>query len=172
MKIHIAGVVVAEEELSEVGSVRSLQNTQDERTYDGDEQDDEEQHAEAMHASAAVAEWSDDDATNHQLEAAHDDAPPPTENVGTAESFTGGSVNGNHEQRASRGKSKQGGYDEILNRRGPRRRSGPRIRYVDEGNRSGGTLEQSIRMGPVSVQRVENGETDEQTEAPPPGDPG
>ena len=81
-------------------------------------------------------------------------------------------MNSNHEQRASRGKSKQGGYDEILNRRGPRRRSGPRIRYVDEGNRSGGTLEQSIRMGPVSVQRVENGETDEQTEAPPPGDPG
>ena len=81
-------------------------------------------------------------------------------------------MNSNHEQRASRGKSKQGGYDEILNRRGSRRRSGPRIRYVDEGNRSGGTLEQSIRMGPVSVQRVENGETDEQTEAPPPGDPG
>ena len=81
-------------------------------------------------------------------------------------------MNGNHEQRASRGRSKQGGYDEILNRRGPRRRSGPRIRYVDEGNRSGGTLEQSTRMGPVSVQRVENGETDEQTEAPPPGDPG
>ena len=162
---------VVEEELSEIGSVRSLQNTQDERTYDGDEQYDEGQRVEAMHASAAE-ETSNDDATNHQMEAAHDGAPPPTENVSTAESFTGGRVNGNHEQRASRGRRKQGGYDEILNRRGPRRRSGPRIRYVDEGNRSGGTLEQSIRMGPVSVQRVENGETDEQTEAPPPGDPG
>ena len=123
-------------------------------------------------ASAEVEETNDDDEPGGHAATAQEEVQPPTENVDTEESVTGGSVNGSHEQRASRGKSKQGGYDEILKRRGPRRRSGPRIRYVDEGNRSGGTLEQSIRMGPVSVQRVENGETDEQKEAPPPDDPG
>ena len=163
---------VAEEELSEEGSVRSWQNAQHERTYDGDEPDEDAQRSEEVHASAEAEATNDDDAPGGHAATAQEEVQPPTENVDTEESFTGGSVNGSHEQRASRGKSKQGGYDEILKRRGPRRRSGPRIRYVDEGNRSGGTLEQSIRMGPVSVQRVENGETDEQKEAPPPDDPG
>ena len=31
---------------------------------------------------------------------------------------------------------------------------GVRIRYVEEDERGGGTTEQGIRMGPVSVQRV------------------
>ena len=34
---------------------------------------------------------------------------------------------------------------------------GARIRYVEEDERGGGTTEQGIRMGPVSVQRVAKG---------------
>ena len=48
-----------------------------------------------------------------------------------------------------------------------------RIRYVDEDNRSGGTAEQLIRMGPVSERRVEQGMMEEDGHAPaPPGDQG
>ena len=58
---------VVEEEMSEVGSVRSLQSAQDERTYDGDEQYENEQRVEAMQASAAMEEMSDDGAAHHQV---------------------------------------------------------------------------------------------------------
>ena len=91
------------------------------------------------------------------------------------ETFLASAVNSGHEQRARRGVSKPpGGYDEITKRRGPRKQSsGVRIRYVDEDNRSGGTAEQLIRMGPVSVRRVEQGTMEEDGHAPaPPGDPG
>ena len=59
--------------------------------------------------------------------------------------------------RARRGKGKAGGYDLTPNRRGPRKVKGARIRYVEEDERGGGTTEQGIRMGPVSVQRVAKG---------------
>ena len=47
--------------------------------------------------------------------------------------------------------------DQTPNRRGPRKVRGARIRYVEEDERGGGTTEQGIRMGPVSVQRVAKG---------------
>ena len=70
-------------------------------------------------------------------------------------------VNPGYEGRARRGVSKAGGYDETPKRRGPRRKAGVRIRYVDDDERGGGTTEQGIRMGPVSVWRVTHGHRSE-----------
>ena len=70
-------------------------------------------------------------------------------------------VNPGYEGRARRGVSKAGGYDETPKRRGPRRKVGVRIRYVDDDERGGGTTEQGIRMGPVSVWRVVHGHRSE-----------
>ena len=70
-------------------------------------------------------------------------------------------VNPGYEGRARRGVSKAGGYDETPKRRGPRRKAGVRIRYVDDDERGGGTTEQGIRMGPVSVWRVVHGHRSE-----------
>ena len=39
-------------------------------------------------------------------------------------------------------------------RRGPRKQKSERIRYMVDEERSGGTTEQGIRMGPVSVLRA------------------
>ena len=60
-------------------------------------------------------------------------------------------VNDGREGRVLRGAGKRGGYDEITRRERPRKRTGPRIRYVDEDERGGGTTEQGIRVGPVCV---------------------
>ena len=68
-----------------------------------------------------------------------------------------GGVEAGYKGRARRGKEKEGGYDQTPNRRGPRKAKGARIRYVEEDERGGGTTEQGIRMGPVSVQRVAKG---------------
>ena len=77
---------------------------------------------------------------------------------GTGDAVPGNShvtvVKAGYKGRARRGKEKAGGYDLTPNRRGPRKVRGARIRYVEEDERGGGTTEQGIRMGPVSVQRV------------------
>ena len=78
------------------------------------------------------------------------------ENLGV----TSGSASG-YEGRARRGVSKAGGYAEVTKRRGPRKKAGVRIRYVDDDERGGGTTEQGIRMGPVSVWRVAHGHRSE-----------
>ena len=49
----------------------------------------------------------------------------------------------------------------MTKRRGPRKKAGVRIRYVDDDERGGGTTEQGIRMGPVSVWRVVHGHRSE-----------
>ena len=59
-----------------------------------------------------------------------------------------------YEGRARRGNSKEGGYDMTPTRRGPRKQKGERIRYIENEERGGGTTEQGIRMGPVSVMRA------------------
>ena len=66
-----------------------------------------------------------------------------------------------YEGRARRGVSKAGGYAEVTRQRGPRKKAGVRIRYVDDDERGGGTTEQGIRMGPVSVWRVVHGHRSE-----------
>ena len=66
----------------------------------------------------------------------------------------GGGVKAGYEGRARRGNSKEGGYDMTPTRRGPRKQKGERIRYVENEERGGGTTEQGIRMGPVSVMRA------------------
>ena len=84
-------------------------------------------------------------------------------------------VNAGYEGRARRGVSKPGGYDETPKRRGPqkKRRQTVRIRYVEDERRKGGTLEQMIEVGRVSVHRTEEGRrTREGTAAAPPRDPG
>ena len=82
-------------------------------------------------------------------------------------------VNPGYEGRARRGVSKAGGYAEVTRRRGPRKTAGVRIRYVDDDERGGGTTEQGIRMGPVSVWRVAHGHRSEvRGAATPPKDPG
>ena len=63
------------------------------------------------------------------------------------------SVKAGYEGRARRGNSKEGGYDMTPTRRGPRKQKGERIRYIENEERGGGTTEQGIRMGPVSVMR-------------------
>ena len=71
--------------------------------------------------------------------------------------------------------SKPGGYDEKPNRRGPQRkkRQTVRIRYVEDERRKGGTLEQMIEVGRVSVHRTEEGRRErEDTAAEPLHDPG
>ena len=80
----------------------------------------------------------------------------------TEENPQGSGVKPGYEGRARRGASKPpGGYDETPKRRGPRKRTGVRIRYVDDDERGGGTTEQGIRMGPVSVWRVAHGHRSE-----------
>ena len=66
-------------------------------------------------------------------------------------------MNAGYEGRARRGVSKPGGYDETPKRRGPqkKRRQTVRIRYVEDERRKGGTLEQMIEVGRVSVHRTE-----------------
>ena len=104
---------------------------------------------------------SDDDNEN--------DAIGPTE----ANSDQSPAVNPGYEGRARRGVSKAGGYDETPKRRRPRKKAGVRIRYVDDDERGGGTTEQGIRMGPVSVWRVVHGHRSEEREAATPlRDPG
>jgi len=77
------------------------------------------------------------------------------------------------EGRVLRGAGKQGGYDETPRRERPRRKAGPRIRYVDEDERGGGTTEQGIRVGPVCVWRITHGHRSEAEGAgTPPKDPG
>ena len=71
---------VAEEELSEVGSVRSWQSAQHERTYDGDEPDEDAQRGEAAHASAEMEETNNDDAPGDHAATAQEEVQPPTEN--------------------------------------------------------------------------------------------
>ena len=66
----------------------------------------------------------------------------------------GGGVKAGYEGRARRGNSKEGGYDMTPTRRGPRKQKGERIRYIENEERGGGTTEQGIRMGPVSVMRA------------------
>ena len=77
--------------------------------------------------------------------------------------------------RARKGNSKPGGYDETPTRRGPQKkgRQMERIRYVEDERRKGGSLEQMIEVGRVSVHRTEEGRrTGEGTAATPPHDPG
>ena len=77
--------------------------------------------------------------------------------------------------RARKGNSKPGGYDETPTRRGPqrKRRQVERIRYVEDERRKGGSLEQMIEVGRVSVHRTEEGRrTRDGTAATPPHDPG
>ena len=82
-------------------------------------------------------------------------------------------VNEGHEGRVLRGAGKQGGYDEITRRERPRKKAGPRIRYVDDDERGGGTTEQGIRVGPVCVWRITHGHRSEAEGAEtPPKDPG
>ena len=60
-------------------------------------------------------------------------------------------------------------------RRGPqkKKRQVVRIRYVEDERRKGGSLEQMIEVGRVSVHRTEEGRrTRDGTAAPPPRDPG
>jgi len=91
----------------------------------------------------------------------------------TEENPQGSGVKPGYEGRARRGASKPpGGYDETPKRRGPRKRTGVRIRYVDDDER-GGTTEQGVRMGPVSVWRVVHGHRgDARSAAAPQKDPG
>ena len=82
-------------------------------------------------------------------------------------------VNEGHEGRVLRGAGKQGGYDETPRRERPRRKAGPRIRYVDDDERGGGTTEQGIRVGPVCVWRITYGHrSDTEGAETPPKDPG
>ena len=82
-------------------------------------------------------------------------------------------VNDGREGRVLRGAGKRGGYDEITRRERPRKRTGPRIRYVDEDERGGGTTEQGIRVGPVCVWRTTHGHRSRtKGAATPPKDPG
>ena len=77
--------------------------------------------------------------------------------------------------RARKGNSKPGGYDETPTRRGPqrKRRQTERIRYVEDERRKGGSLEQMIEVGRVSVHRTEEGRRNRDgTAATPPHDPG
>ena len=101
------------------------------------EKDDDGGHARRQNTSAAAASSMD----------------------GTGDAVPGktGGVEAGYKGRARRGKEKAGGYDLTPNRRGPRKVKGARIRYVEEDERGGGTTEQGIRMGPVSVQRVAKG---------------
>ena len=84
-------------------------------------------------------------------------AAPSMDGTGDADPGKTGGVEAGYKGRARRGKEKAGGYDQTPNRRGPRKVKGARIRYVEEDERGGGTTEQGIRMGPVSVQRVAKG---------------
>ena len=89
------------------------------------------------------------------------------------QTFLASAVNEGHEGRVLRGASKQGGYDEITRRERPRKKVGPRIRYVDDDERGGGTTEQGIRVGPVCVWRIAHGHRSETEGAEtPPKDPG
>ena len=82
-------------------------------------------------------------------------------------------VNDGREGRVLRGAGKRGGYDETTRRERPRKRTGPRIRYVDEDERGGGTTEQGIRVGPVCVWRTTHGHRSRtKGAATPPKDPG
>ena len=58
-------------------------------------------------------------------------------------------------------------------RRGPRKQKGERIRYIENEERGGGTTEQGIRMGPVSVMRAARAQIREtESAATPLRDPG
>ena len=61
--------------------------------------------------------------------------------------------------RARRGNSKPGGYDMTPTRRGPqkKKRQVVRIRYVEDERRKGGSLEQMIEVGRMSVHRQDRG---------------
>ena len=83
------------------------------------------------------------------------------------------SVKAGYEGRARRGNSKEGGYDMTPTRRGPRKQKGERIRYIENEERGGGTTEQGIRMGPVSVMRAARAQAGEvESAATPLRDPG
>jgi len=85
----------------------------------------------------------------------------------------GGGVKAGYEGRARRGNSKEGGYDMTPTRRGPRKQKGERIRYIENEERGGGTTEQGIRMGPVSVMRAARAQIREtESAATPLRDPG
>ena len=85
----------------------------------------------------------------------------------------GGGVKAGYEGRARRGNSKEGGYDMTPTRRGPRKPKEERIRYIENEERGGGTTEQGIRMGPVSVMRAARAQTGEvESAATPLRDPG
>ena len=78
-----------------------------------------------------------------------------------------------YEGRARRGNSKEGGYDMTPTRRGPRKSKEERIRYIENEERGGGTTEQGIRMGPVSVMRAARAQIREtESAATPLRDPG
>ena len=104
--------------------------------------------------------WSDVDGGSEEDEDNNAIASGPSEEI----SDQSPAVNSGYEGRARRGVSKAGGYDETPKRRGPRKRTGVRIRYVDDDERGGGTTEQGIRMGPVSVWRVVHGHRSEASE--------
>ena len=108
-----------------------------------------------------------DDASKAAID--NDDASP----LDGSDQESSGPVKPGYEGRARRGVSKPGGYDETPKRRGSRKKMGVRIRYVDDDERGGGTTEQGIRMGPVSVWRVVHGHrSGEGDAATPPRDPG
>ena len=107
----------------------------------------------------------DDDGSDSDAVAADHaatDGETPMDTSGDAVPGKTGCVKEGYEGRARRGVGKVGGYDapkapkapKTPKRRGPRKKKGVRMRYVEEDERGGGTTEQGIRMGPVSVQRV------------------
>ena len=98
---------------------------------------------------------------------------PTTEPDAAGQESSAPPVNSGREGRVLRGAGKQGGYDETPRRERPRRKAGPRIRYVDDDERGGGTTEQGIRVGPVCVWRITYGHrSDTEGAETPPKDPG
>ena len=95
-----------------------------------------------------------DDSDDDSEEAASSQAPIEYGRPSELVSEPGGCVKAGYEGRARRGNSKEGGYDMTPTRRGPRKQKGERIRYIENEERGGGTTEQGIRMGPVSVMRA------------------
>ena len=97
-----------------------------------------------------------DDSDDDSEEAASSQAPIECGRPSELVSEPGGpsSVKAGYEGRARRGNSKEGGYDMTPTRRGPRKPKEERIRYMENEKRGGGTTEQGIRMGPVSVMRA------------------
>ena len=138
------GVSEGESMRTESESDMDMEMQYDMATCEEEGEDDAPRHSEEE------ADGSDDNQQNHASTA----AATPTDGTGEAVPGKTESVKEGYEGRARRGVQKAGGYDETPKRRGSRKVRGARIRYVEEDERGGGTTEQGIRMGPVSVQRV------------------